>query len=116
MTGWKVILEGDGERPPSELTDEVPSAFVAVPHIGDHIEGPFARFIVTCVAHCEETPDVPEHLRKHLEGLERQPQPFPTGMIEGQVRVGMAAMAAVARAQLQPRPLCKIYVVKAPTP
>jgi hypothetical protein len=115
VTGWKVILEGDGERPPSELTDEVPSTFLAVPNVGDHIVGPFARFIVTCVAHCEETPDVPEHVRKQLEGLAGQAQPFPTGMIEGQVRVGMTALAAVARAQLKPRPMCKIYVVKGPT-
>lgn len=117
MTGWKVILEGDGERPPTVLTDEVPSAFVAVPHPGDHIEGPFARFIVTCVSHCEETPEIPDHVRKQLERLAAPPSPAaqPVGIIAGQMKVGSTAMAVVARGQLQPRPLCKIYVVKAPT-
>jgi len=122
MTMWKVILEGDGERPPTVLTDEVPSAFVAVPHPGDHIEGPGARFIVTCVAHCEEVPEMAEQVRAQLERLAAQPSPTKQhpmggeGMIAAGMRVETSAMAVIARHQLQPRPLCKIYVVKAPTP
>ncbi len=116
MTGWQVILEGTEERPPAVLTDEVPAAFVAVPNIGDLIEGPLARFIVTRVAHCEETPDIPAHVRKQLEGLAAQPSPMaaPPSPLLGSMKVGSTALAVVARAQLQPRPLCKIYVMRDP--
>jgi len=109
VTGWSVILEGATDNRPPTVLDGVPSAFVAVPHIGDIIEGSEARYIVTCVAHCEETPEIPAHVRKQLEGIAAPSSAAaqPVGM-----KVESTAMAVVARAQLKPRPLCKIYVVR----
>lgn len=114
MSGWRVILEGDGGRAPAQL-ECVPSDFLAVPNLGDIIEGNDGRYVVTCVAHGEEARELPPHIQRQLAVLAGEEPPPST---ERSDKVRVSAVAAVARTQLErrPQPVCKIYVVKAPTP